>query len=143
MSKAKPLNFEAFTETELKAISIAYENLLRHTNNSPYPYFSAAMETLGEQFISYPAEKARALKIFYDELTTICRHLLNLLPALPSLDPNELADKFTNDELIDAMLKTGVIHTLVKDLQSIQKVIEIRLAMIERSTNTGTNYEIH
>lgn len=137
------LDYSKLNAVELKAISIAYENIIHHTDNSSYPYFSAVMKTIGEQFISYPTEKARALKIFYDELTTICRHLLNLLPAPPSLDPNELADKFTNDELIDAMLKTGVIHTLVKDLQSIQKVIEIRLAMIERSTNTGTNYEIH
>lgn len=137
------LDYSKLNAVELKAISIAYENLLRHTNNSPYPYFSAVMETLGEQFISYPAEKAGVLKIFYDELTTISRHLLDLSPVPPCLDPNELANLISNDELIDRMLKTGVIHTLVKDLQSIQKVIEIRLAMIERSTNTGTNYEIH
>ncbi|MDY4594906.1 MAG: hypothetical protein SO424_07680 [[Pasteurella] aerogenes] len=139
----KELDYSKLSAVELKAISIAYENLLQHTNNSPYPYFSAVMETLSEQFISYPAEKAGALKIFYDELTTISRHLLALAPTPPSLDPNELANLVSNDELIDGMLKTGLVTTLVSDLQAIQKMIEIRLAMIERSTNTGTNYEIH
>ncbi|MDD7568734.1 MAG: hypothetical protein PUJ68_02375 [[Actinobacillus] rossii] len=137
------LDYSKLNVVELKAISIAYENMIHHTDNSPYPYFSATMGALGEQFIDYPAENAGSLKIFYDELTTICRHLLDLSPIPPSLDPNELANLISNDELIDRMLKTGMIYTLVKDLQSIQKVIEIRLAMIERSTNTGTNYEIH
>lgn len=137
------LDYSKLNAVELKAISIAYENMIHHTDKSMYPYFSVVMEMLSEQFISYPTEKVRALKNFYDELTTICRHLLDLSPVPPSLDPNELANLISNDELIDRMLKTGMIHTLVKDLQSIQKVIEIRLAMIERSTNTGTNYEIH
>ncbi|WP_324700080.1 hypothetical protein VA608_05090 [Pasteurella multocida] len=137
------LDYSKLNVAELKAISIAYENMIHHTDNSPYPYFSATMGALGEQFIDYPAEHIRELKFFYDELTTICRHLLDLSPVPPSLDPDELVNSATNDELINGMLKTGLIHTLVSDLQAIQKVIEIRLAMIECGSNTGAYHEIH
>ncbi|MDG2961020.1 hypothetical protein P7L91_09265 [Bisgaard Taxon 10/6] len=139
----KELDYSKLNAVELKAISIAYENMIHHTDKSMYPYFSVVMEMLSEQFISYPTEKVRALKNFYDELTTICCHLLDLSPVPPSLDPDELVNSATNDELINGMLKTGLIHTLVSDLQAIQKVIEIRLAMIEHSSNTGAYHEIH
>lgn len=139
----KELDYSKLSAVEVNAISTVHENLINHTDNSPYPYFSAVIGALSELFIGYPAERAGALKIFYDELTVISRHLLSLSPRLPSLDPNELVNLVTNDALIDGILKMGMINTLVKDLQAIQKVVETRIAMIERSANTGTYYETH
>ncbi|EFM92257.1 hypothetical protein appser6_8370 [Actinobacillus pleuropneumoniae serovar 6 str. Femo] len=128
---------------ELKAISIAYENLLKQTDDSVVPYFSTALRVLGEQFINYPDEQIPSLKAFYNELSTISRHLLELAPMPPSLDPMELAKLVTNDELVDSMLKLGLINSLAKDLYAIQSVIDMRLAMFDHGVNTGAFYETH
>lgn len=139
----KKLDYSHLNAVELKAISIAYENLLKQTDDSVVPYFSAALRVLGEQFIDYPDERIPSLKVFYDELSTISRHLLELAPTPPSSDPTELAKLVTNEELVDSMLKLGLINSLVKDLYAIQSVIDMRLAMFDRSVNTGAFYETH
>ncbi|MGQ8820323.1 hypothetical protein [Bibersteinia trehalosi] len=139
----KKRDYSHLNTVELKVISIAYENLLKQTDDSVLPYFSAALRVLGEQFIDYPGERIPLLKVFYDELSTISRHLLELAPTPPSLEPAELAKLVTNDELVDSMLKVSLINSLVKDLYAIQSVIDMRLAMCEHGVNTGGRYETH
>lgn len=139
----KKLDYSHLNAVELKVISIAYENLLKQTDDSVVPYFSAALRVLGEQFIDYPDERIPSLKVFYDELSTISHHLLELAPTPQSLDPTELAKLVTNEELVDSMLKLGLINSLVKDLYAIQSVIDMRLSMFDRSVNTGALYETH
>ena len=63
---------------------------------------------------------------------TINKHLVEMSPKPPSLDPEEMAGKLTNDELIDGLLKSGVVVSLVNTFSHIQNLVSMRIAMLEK-----------
>lgn len=131
----KPMDYSKLNPIELKAISIAYQNMEREQEipfDPSYPYFCAALEELGATLETFPLVSLGGLKILHDELLTINKHLLEMSPKPPSLNPEEIAGKLTNDEVIDGLLKIGIITSLVNTFSDIQKLISMRIAMLEK-----------
>ncbi|WP_032093372.1 hypothetical protein [Necropsobacter rosorum] len=131
----KPMDYSKLNPIELKAISIAYQNMEREQEipfDPSYPYFCAALEELGATLETFPLVSLGGLKILHDELLTINKHLLEMSPKLPSLNPEEIAGNLTNDEVIDGLLKIGIITSLVNTFSYIQKLISMRIAMLEK-----------
>lgn len=131
----KPMDYSKLNPIELKAISIAYQNMEREQEipfDPSYPYFCAALEELGATLETFPLVSLGGLKILHDELLIINKHLLEMSPKPPSLNPEEIAGKLTNDEVIDGLLKIGIITSLVNTFSDIQKLISMRIAMLEK-----------
>ncbi|HDR1933774.1 TPA: hypothetical protein QB657_001489 [Pasteurella multocida] len=126
MDLNKPIDYSKYSAIEVKALSIAAQEL-----GLEYPYFSEALNVLAEEFGKFPLESLNGLKIFHDELGTINKHLLGMAPKPPSLIPEELATLLTDDQVIDGLLKHGVINSLVNTFLYIQKCVAMRIAELE------------
>ncbi|WP_198684223.1 hypothetical protein ABLL52_11045 [Pasteurella multocida] len=135
----KPMDYSKCNAIEIKAISIAAQKL-----GLEYPYFGEALNVLAEEFGKFPLESLNGLKILHDELGTINKHLLKMAPKPPSLDPEEMVKVLTNDEIIDGLLKHGVINSLVNTFSYFQENISMRIAELENGISTeGVNEQIN
>ena len=143
MDLNQPLDYSKLSAVELKALSIAYQNMGKSKDeafNSSFPYTTESILALAEQFIDYPAEYLGGLKIIHDELLAINKHLLAMAPKLPSPDPEEVAAELFNDELIDGLLKHCVVNSLVSAFSYFQKTVAMRIHIIESGTVEGVNH---
>ncbi|HDR1253862.1 hypothetical protein [Pasteurella multocida] len=135
----KPMDYSKFNAIEIKAISIAAQKL-----GLEYPYFGEALNVLAEEFSKFPLESLNGIKILHDELGTINKHLLEMAPKPPSLDPEEMVKVLTHDEIIDGLLKHGVIHSLVNTFSYFQENISMRIAELENGiSKEGVNEQIN
>jgi len=135
MNINQPMDYSKLNPIELNAISIAHQNTNRPKGavyTPSYPYFCAVLEELGATLEDVPLIGLSGLKILHDELLTINKHLLGMGPKPPSLDPEEMVGKLTNDELIDGLLKNGVVMSLVNAFNHIQHLISMRIAILEK-----------
>lgn len=135
MNINQSMDYSKLNPIELNAISIAHQNINQPKGAAyapSYPYFCAALEELGATLETAPLISLSGLKILHDELLTINKHLVEMSPKPPSLDPEEMAGKLTNDELIDGLLKSGVVVSLVNTFSHIQNLVSMRIAMLEK-----------
>ncbi|HHW7449989.1 hypothetical protein NM952_08530 [Pasteurella multocida subsp. multocida] len=135
----KPMDYSKCNAIEIKAISIATQKL-----GLGYPYFGEALNVLAEEFSKFPLESLNGLKILHDELGIINKHLLEMAPKPPSLIPEEMVKVLTHDEIIDGLLKHGVIHSLVNTFSYFQENISMRIAELENGiSKEGVNEQIN
>lgn len=136
------LDYSKLTHIELKAIAISHQNMRKNegeTFDSSFPYLTSAIEVLAEQLTDYPAVNIDELKILYDELLAVNKHLLQLAPIPPSLNPNKIVSELTNDQIIDGLLKIGLVNSLVETLTYFQKVVADRIDDIENGVLKEVN----
>ena len=142
MDMNQKLDYSKLTHIELKAIAISHQNMRKNegeTFDSSFPYLTSAIEVLAEQLTDYPAVNIDELKILYDELLAVNKHLLQLAPNPPSLNPEEIVASLTNDEIIDGLLKSSIVISLVETLTYFQKVVADRIDDIENGVLKGVN----
>ena len=142
MDLNQPLDYSKLSAVELKALSIACQNMRKSKDEafeSSFPYLTEAILALAEQFMTYPAEYLGGLKILRDELITINKHLLQMAPKPPSLAPEETAAMLSNDELLDGLLKNCLVVSLVDAFAYLQNVVNMRISMIEHGAVEGAN----
>ena len=142
MDMNQKLDYSKLTHIELKAIAISHQNMRKNegeTFDSSFPYLTSAIEVLAEQLTDYPAVNIDELKILYDELLAVNKHLLQLAPIPPSLNPNKIVSELTNDQIIDGLLKIGLVNSLVETLTYFQKVVADRIDDIENGVLKGVN----
>lgn len=136
------LDYSNLSAVELKAIAISHQNMRKNkgeTFDSSFPYLTSAIEVLAEQLIDYPAVNIDELKILYDELLMVNKHLLQMAPNPPSCNPEEIAATLTNDEIIDGLLKNSIAISLLKTFTYFQEVIADRINAIENGVIKGVN----
>nr|DAU82295.1 MAG TPA: hypothetical protein [Caudoviricetes sp.] len=142
MDMNERLDYSNLSAVELKAIAISHQNMRKNkgeTFDSSFPYLTSAIEVLAEQLIDYPAVNVDELKILHDELLVVNKHLLQLAPIPPSLNPNKIVSELTNDRIIDGLLKIGLVTSLVETLTYFQKVVADRINDIENGVLKGVN----
>ena len=143
MDLNQKMDYSKLSAVELNAISTSYQNMGKRKDesfNSAFPYTTEAIQALAEQFNDYPAEHIDGLKIIHDELLAINKHLLAMAPKPPSPDPEEVAAELFNDELIDGLLKHCVVNSLVSTFSYFQKIVAMRIHIIESGTVEGVNH---
>jgi hypothetical protein len=142
MDLNQPLDYSKLSAVELKALSIACQNMRKSKDEafeSSFPYLTEAILALAEQFMTYPAEYLGGLKIMHDELLTINRHLLQIAPKPPSVVPEETVAMLSNDEMLDGLLKNCLVVSLVDAFAYLQNVVNMRISMIEHGAVEGAN----
>lgn len=142
MDMNEKLDYSNLSAVELKAIAISHQNMRKNkgeTFDSSFPYLTSAIEVLAEQLIDYPAVNIDELKILYDELLMVNKHLLQMAPNPPSCNPEEIAATLTNDEIIDGLLKNSIAISLLKTFTYFQEVIADRINAIENGVIKGVN----
>lgn len=142
MDMNQKLDYSKLTHIELKAIAISHQNMRKNegeTFDSSFPYLTSAIEVLAEQLTDYPAVNIDELKILYDESLAVNKHLLQLAPNPPLLNPEEIVASLTNDEIIDGLLKSSIVISLVETLTYFQKVVADRIDDIENGVLKGVN----
>lgn len=135
MSKAKPLNFEAFNETELKAISIHMMNVQNGENNPTFPYTAAALEELAENLTSIAMIAPSSALKMVEELNAINKVLVKLAPVHPVRTETELAALFSDEEITQNLLACNVCHFLVSQFTGITKQMIEGLKAVEGGQN--------
>lgn len=143
MDLNQKMDYSKLSAVELNAISNSYQNMGKPKDeafNSSFPYTTESILALAEQFIDYPAEYLDGLKIIHDELLAINKHLLAMAPKPPSPAPEEVAAELFNDELIDGLLKHCVVNSLVSTFSYFQKIVAMRIHIIESGTVEGVNH---
>ena len=136
------LDYSNLTAVELKAIMYSQMNCEKKDGEAhylPLPYLGETIVTLAEMFESYPSEKLYTLRNLHDELLAVNKHLLQLAPNPPSLNPEEIVASLTNDEIIDGLLKSSIVISLVETLTYFQKVVAERIDDIENGVIKGVN----
>ena len=142
MDMNQKLDYSKLTHIELKAIAISHQNMRKNegeTFDSSFPYLTSAIEVLAEQLTDYPAVNIDELKILYDESLAVNNHLLQLAPNPPLLNPEDIVASLTNDEIIDGLLKSSIVISLVETLTYFQKVVADRIDDIENGVLKEVN----
>ena len=138
------LDYSKLTPIELKAIAISYQNMKKDEGegeafNSSFPYMTSAIEVLAEQLFDYPADNIEELKTLHDELLAANKHLLQLAPVPPSLNPEKIVSELTNDQIVDRLLKISLVNSLVETLSYFQNIVLMRISDIENGVIKGVN----
>ena len=100
---------------------------------------TSAIEVLAEQLFDYPADNIEELKTLHDELLATNKHLLQLAPVPPSLNPEKIVSELTNDEIVDRLLKISLVNSLVETLSYFQNIVLMRISDIENGVIKGVN----
>lgn len=82
-----------FNETEVRAISISYQNALNKTDEPTFPYSAVVFEELAVVLAGIAKERPELSAKMIKELTVINERLLKIIPKLggnPELAPEEL-----------------------------------------------------
>ena len=98
------LDYSNLTAVELKAIMYSQMNCEKKEGEAhylPLSYLGETIVTLAEIFESYPSEKLYTLRNLHDELLAANKHLLQLAPNPPSLNPEEIVASLTMKSLMD------------------------------------------
>ena len=136
------LDYSKLSALELKSIAMSYRNMLENkgeTFHSSLPYLSGAIEVLAEELFDYPADNIEELKTLHDELLAANKHLLQLAPVPPSLNPEKIVSELTNDQIVDRLLKISLVNSLVETLSYFQNIVLMRISDIENGVLKGVN----
>ena len=142
MDMNQKLDYSKLTPIELKAIAISYQNMKKDEGeefNSSFPYMTSAIEVLAEQLFDYPADNIEELKTLHDELLAANKHLLQLAPVPPSLNPEKIVSELTNDQIVDRLLKISLVNSLVETISYFQNIVLMRISDIENGVIKGVN----
>ncbi|MDG6479960.1 hypothetical protein [Glaesserella parasuis] len=140
----KELNWNNFSEAELKAISIHTKNVQEGTNSPTFPFSAAVFEELAELLSGVAMMKPNSALTMVDELDAINKVLLRISPTPQTKDIEELTKLYTDEEIQQNLLACNVCHFLVQQFLNMKRQMITALeAVKEMEELGGTNATKH
>ncbi len=125
------LDYSNFSEMEMNVLKAIATNHASKADIEPlFPSFERALTALGVQIEQADDVFMSELLQLSKEIAVMNKYLLKLSPPLPSKDPEIIAKMMSNDEVIQSLLKQGMINYLVGQLgelgdKALNRVLEV------------------
>ena len=111
------LDYSNFSEMEMNVLKAIATNHASKADIEPlFPAFERALTALGVQIEQADDVFISELLQLSKEIAVMNKYLLKLSPPLPSKDPEIIAKMMSNDEIIQSLLKQGMINYFVGQL---------------------------